>query len=197
MVAATKLRCYRAGHLVLLLLFGSLTGCATHHVLPRSEQTVDSPWQSFEEAKSAYDRIRPSHTTTAELRELGYDPYGGANIRILSYLDLLGMFMPNDAIALEDLAPALRRCLAAKDRCYAYEASPAHAVDQRSGNLLLDIMSFRRHVVHSGWNFKALIVVHEERVVYKLWGGTPRINRSSTDSTPLGPLQQINLGRFM
>lgn len=183
--------------LFLFPLLLALAGCSTTSVMPRKEASVQSAWTSFEEAKGAYEKIVPHQTTIADLKALGFDPYKTANIQILSYLDVMSRFMPNEAVGLQALDQELRDCIEARSRCYALEATPSHVVDQRSGNLVLDMLQFKEKTVTSGWRFKALIVLHDDQVVYKLWGGTPKLSEVTTSSQPLGPLNDVSLNRFL
>ena len=55
--------------------------------------------------------------------------------------------------------------------------------------MLLDLFNFRRKSTESGWRFEALIVIIDDIVVYKLWGGNPMIDQDKETKNPLGPLQ--------
>ena len=68
--------------LMVILVFYTLAACS---VLPTTTETAESPWESFEDAKTAYDAVAPTQTTKAELTELGYDPLETPNVRVLSY----------------------------------------------------------------------------------------------------------------
>ena len=43
-----------------------------------------------------------------------------------------------------------------------------------------------------GWNFKALILLNHDKVLYKLWSGQPNLDRTEQKKKPLGPLQEID-----
>jgi hypothetical protein len=62
-----------------------------------------SPWNSFKQAMSAYDKIILNQTTIEELQQLGFNPYSTPNVKILSYLDILQKFMPTNSVKLEHL----------------------------------------------------------------------------------------------
>ncbi len=176
-----------AGWLVCLAL---LNACAA--VLPATTETTDSPWVSFEAAKAAYDSIIPTQTTTAELTALGYDPYATPNVRVLSYIEIIQHFLPRDSIDPESLAPDLRACLEAREGCWGYEVAPGVTDRQREGNVLLDVFGFKRTTMTTGWRFTALIVIEDDVVQYKIWGGTPKIAEQKVETKPLGPLQEID-----
>jgi len=171
----------------LLTLLAGLGGCSG--LLPHSQQISESPWNSFSSAKAAYEKVVPGKTTVKDLKGLGFSPYDTPNIRILTYLDVIDLFVPRNAITLDDLDPAVRSCIAAKSRCLAYEAMPARVNDRRTGNVLADMLSFRRNSIKTGWTFRALFVIDDGMVVYKLWGGRPAIREISESKNPLGPLQ--------
>jgi len=158
-------------------------------MLPSSKLTAKSPWDSFGEAKSAFDKITLYQTTTGEMQALGFDPFTTPNIRILTYVDIMNRFMPNPSVKKEELAEGIQFCIDAKADCSAYEFDPQVIKSQRYGNVLLDLFNFRRRSTESGWKFEALIVMVDHIVVYKLWGGNPMIDQNKETKNPLGPLQ--------
>lgn len=165
----------------------ALTGCGSS--LPKGEAKTQSQWQTFEEAKVAYDSIVLHETTTADLRELGFDPYSAPNVRILSYLDIIRAFSPNDSVKPDDLPPSVRACIKAREECLAYEATPSVSSSKRVGNVVLDLLKFKRERIRTGWNFNALVVIDHDIVVYKIWSGMPIIDEMETRKNPLGPIQ--------
>lgn len=162
-------------------------GCGS--LLPRTRLDVKSPWSSFDEAKLAFDTVIPNQTSGKDLPAIGFDPFAGTNIRILTYLDVMNRFMPNPSIQKENLDPAIQNCIEVQERCRAYEFEPKAISSKRYGNVLLDILNFRRKTVDTGWQFNALIVLIDDSVVYKLWGGRPHIEERKDVVNPLGPLQ--------
>ena len=167
-----------------------LTGCSGN-VLPSSEETMESPWQSFAEAKQSFDQIQPSATTHDELQALGFDPTRTPNVRRLNYLEIIQRFMPHPSIRKKDLDPGLRRCIAAKVACYGYEIRPEVNQKERYGNAAMDFMNFRKNTRWTGWKFAGLVVLNAETVVYKVWDGIPQSVRRENRKNPLGPLQNI------
>lgn len=166
------------------------TGCASMHSSGRS--TAKSPWPDFAAAKAAFDRIEPGRTTLAELRTLGFDPYTNPNVRILNYLDIQNRFLPNQSVRLEDLPAPVRQSLAAQEQSVAYELDLTVISSQRYGNLFLDVFAFNRKTHETGWNFKALVLLNHDQVLYKLWSGQPNVDRFEQKKRPLGPFQEIN-----
>lgn len=158
--------------------------------LPKSESVTRSLWRSFDEVKSAYDRIVPGTTTIEELRAAGFDPFKNANMRVLNHLDLLRHFLPTDAIKPTDLDPALQRCFAAREHCMGYQISLERIDRERKGSALADLLNFHRQTHETGWSFSALFVMENGNVVYKLWSGVPRIDRLIDQDNPLGPVQE-------
>lgn len=182
---------HRQAQLLTTILLGlSLYGCS--NALPRTEDTTRSRWNNFAEAMADYEKITPYVTTIEELKGLGYDPYTQPNIRILSYLDIIQRFMPNQSITLDDLDPGLSFCIQSRNLCQAYEARPHKAKTKRVGNVLMDLLTFKRRTIASGWSFNALVVLSDGIVVYKVWSGDPIISGDKLRKNPLGPLQGVS-----
>ncbi len=178
-----------------LLLGLSLYGCS--NALPRTEDTTRSRWNSFAEAMADYEKITPYATTVDTLKDLGFDPFTQPNIKILSYLEITERFMPNQSITLDDLDPGLSFCLRSRSLCQAYEARPAKAKTKRVGNVFMDLLTFKRRTVASGWSFNALVVLSDGIVVYKVWSGDPVITGDKLRDNPLGPLQGVTGSTLM
>jgi hypothetical protein len=99
--------------------------------------------------------------------------------------------MPNESIRLQDLQPDVRACIESKDTCHAYELEVEITRNKRYGNLALDMFGFKKNTQVTGWSFKALIIVKEDRVAYKLRSGQPSIERHERKLKPLGPFQEL------
>jgi hypothetical protein len=173
--------------LCILIIAVFTAGCGS--LLPSAKRTTRSPWHSFADAKVSFDKIIPFQTTAEEMRTLGFDPFSTPNIKILTYVDIMNLFLPNPSINMEDLDEGIRSCIKAKSTCTAYEFDPQNLRSERHGNVLLDLFNFRRKTIESGWRFEALIVLVNDTVVYKIWGGTPSIDEHTDRKNPLGPLQ--------
>ena len=165
-------------------------GCAS--LFSSGAKATVSTWNNFDEARAAFERIDPGKTTVTQLRALGFDPYSQPSVRILTYLDIVQHFIPNNSITLEDLPPPVRDCIRAQEMASAYHVDITVTRSQRHGNLFLDIFSFRRRTRETGWNFKALILINHDVVVYKLWSGQPHLESAEDRKRPLGPLQEID-----
>ncbi len=175
-----------AGILMACLLVVN-TGCSS--LLPTAKGNIESPWETFEQAKDAFDRIVPHETTTTELAAFNIDPYKTPNVKILTYLDLIQRFMPNASITKEDLDASLRECISAKDDCRAYEIRVHKLKKKRYGNVFLDMFKFKRQTRLTGWNFYALVALKDNVVIYKIWGGQPQLDEDLYSKNPLGLLQ--------
>src|SRR5262245_8978752 len=173
-----------------LALVLTTTGCKS--LFSSTSSRSKTSWKSFDEAQSAYDKVVPHKTTLEELKGLGFDPHTTSNIRILTYLDLIQRFIPNASISLNDLQPDVRACIESKDCCHAYEMDLELTDNKRYGNLALDIFGFNRRSKTSGWTFKALIIVKDDVVAYKLRSGEPNVDRLEQKTKPLGPLQELD-----
>ncbi|GBC64150.1 hypothetical protein DENIS_5168 [Desulfonema ishimotonii] len=164
-----------------------LAGCSS--LLPSAKNDIKSPWQTFEEAKMAFDQIVPYKTTSLELKALGIDPFTRSNIKLLTYLDVIERFMPDAAIQRDALDAGVLDCLSGKESCHAYEVKAKRMYKERFGNVLADIFAFRRKTRITGWAFNAIIVLKNDVVVHKVWGGDPKLDELVDQKKPLGPLQ--------
>lgn len=177
-----------AGVVILVAAAAILADCGES--LPRSELETTSTWPTFEAAKAAYDEVKPSVTDVDALHRMGYDPYGGTNVQILSYLDVSRRFLAGDPQAVANVPPPVRTCLKAQNACKGYEVNLRRIHRKRKGSTFLDLFNFRRRTYETGWIFKALFVIHNNLVVYKLWSGIPKIDRRIRAENPLGPIQE-------
>jgi hypothetical protein len=174
--------------LAVAALAATLAGCA--QLLPKSSSEVTSPWGSYEAAKAAIERLVPERTTTAELHGLGLDPYLNPNVQILTYSDIVLRFPLGGAVAPERLDAGLRRCLEAGKACSGYSVTAKDIRRERVGTYLVDALGFKREVHINGWSFNALILLVDDRVVYTLHGGQPKVSEHEVSRQPLGPVQE-------
>ncbi len=166
-------------------------GCSS--LLPSVDESVDSGWTSYEDAKAAFDKIIPDRTDVTELKSLGFDPFQNSNIQLLNYLDLTQIFIPNASIRMADLHPRVRKCLKAKLSCQGYQIAPEVQHRQRFGNVVLDVFNFRRQTKTTGWKYRGLILLNDGLVVYKLESGQPKLFELEDKKNPLGPFQEITV----
>lgn len=175
------------------ILIAALYTTACSSVLPREKEETLSPWPTYEDARTSFDKILPGKTKVDQLGELGFDPKQTPNVTRLTYIDLLPRFLPNQSINLEHIAPPVSACILAREDCYGLEFKPGEIDRKRFGNAFLDIFGFKRRTRTTGWRFNGLILINGDLVVYTLAGGEPNINQVDTRKRPLGPLQEIDV----
>ena len=176
------LRCFTA---LLTLL---LAGCTS--LLPRV-QSATSPFDTFDAAQASIDALVPMRSTVAALRQLGIDPSTQPNTVILTHSDIVRRFLPTTLLKREDLDPGVNACLDARDACRGWEISAERVLRARTGSFLLDFTNFSRRTETTGWRFHALVLLVNDVVVYRAWGGQPNLQELEVRTNPLGPLQDI------
>ena len=176
---------FRAGVAVACAL--TLAGCA--ELLPKDRAEVLGSWDHFDIARAAIDRIEPYRTRAADLSALGITPYKTPNVTLLTYSDVVLRFPLGATIFSERLDQGVKECLSAGSACSGYAVKVEHIRRERVGNFWLDSLAFRRETEITGWNFNALILMVDDVVVYKAYGGQPVIHEYQNARQPLGPLQ--------
>lgn len=164
-------------------------GCAG--LLPEATQETRTQWRSYVEAETVFARIIPGKTSLAELKALGIDPEQTPNVALLGHADLLRRLDAVVSFEIETMDPALKACVSARQKCFAYELEQSFVERKRIGNFWLDFLSFKRTTDISGWQFDALVLISNDTVIYKLWSGKPKIHQSEVERNPLGPLQGL------
>ena len=177
-----------ACRILAVVLVGLCSGCSS--MLPSGKEVVKSPWNSFDEAQASFDQVFPDETTVEELSQLGFDPHKTPNIKILNYLDVRRLFKYEPGYDAH-YHPGVVACIRAKEACQTYDIDIKDVHKKRVGNFWLDIFVIKREEHKTGWNFQALILIVDEQVVYKLSGGSPKLDEIKTKKNPLGPLQEI------
>jgi hypothetical protein len=125
------------------------------------------------------------------LSALGIDPVKQANTIILTQADIVRRFVPSALLKREDLDPGVLACLEARDACRGWEMTATRLARTRTGSFLTDFTNFHRRTETTGWRFNALILLVNDVVVYRAWGGQPRVNEIEVNTNPLGPLQEL------
>lgn len=171
--------------LSLALLVG---GCSS--MLPRAS-SESSPFMSFDQARNAIDGLVPMKSDVATLTRLGIDPVQQPNTIILTHADIVRRFVPSALLKREDLDPGVLACLEARDACRGWEITAARILKARTGNFFADFANFSRRSETTGWRFNALILLVNDVVVYRAWGGQPSVNEVEVNTNPLGPLQEM------
>jgi hypothetical protein len=161
-------------------------GCAS--LLPTSK-TVLSEFQSFEEARLTIEGLVPTKSTLGNLNSLGIDPVKHPNTTILTHADVVRRFVPGSVLGKSDLDPGVVSCLEARDACRGLDVVATHIERNRIGNFFADFFNFSRRTDTTGWRFNAVILLVNDVVVYRTWGGQPSVNETEVRTNPLGPLQ--------
>lgn len=169
----------------LALLMG---GCTS--MLPKA-RSQSSPFQTFEQARTAIDGLVPMKSNVTDLTKLDIDPVKQPNTSILTHADIVRRFVPSALLKREDLDPGVLACLEARDACRGWEIPAARILRARTGNFFADFTNFSRRTETTGWRFNALILLVNDVVVYRAWSGQPNVNEVEVNTNPLGPLQDM------
>jgi hypothetical protein len=165
-----------------------LAGCTA--VLPTTTNTSKLPWREYTDAKNAFDGIEVNNATRKHLLDAGFNPDSMANSKLLNYVDVVNLF--GSAFKLEDLPEGVKTCVDARDACKAYVVTAQNIKAKREGNIATDLFGFGKLTRTTGWEFQATLVLVNDKVVYKLWKGTPAIETTERHRTPLGPMQNMS-----
>ena len=168
----------------------SLLTAACSSMLP-VVHNESSPFTSFDDARRAIDSLVPMKSDVDTLTRMGIDPAKQANTTILTQADVVRRFVPSALLQREDLDPGVLVCLQARDDCRGWEIQAAQITKARTGNFLADFTNFSRRSETTGWRFNALILLVRDRVVYRAWGGQPKVSEIEINTNPLGPLQEM------
>ena len=175
---------------VLLGLLTLTTGCQSLFLSNRS--STQSRWTNWDEINISFNKIAQGHTTVSDLKRMGFDPSVSPNIKIMPYVDIVPIFMPNPNIHIGDLPIGVRIYVEANTNNCAYMVELQDVLEKRHGSLLLDIFGFKRLTHQSGWRFKGLILIKGDVVVYTLSSGDPNISADENKIRPLGPFQELD-----
>lgn len=167
-----------------------MVGCAS--LLPKESSATKSRWKTYSEVETAFQSITLDITDTKSLETLGFYPLASPNVKLLNYVDIMQIFMPNPAVRREDLPEAVRKCIDAREQSCGYQIDFENTKSRRYGNVFLDVFGFNRQTHVEGWKFRGLILVTNGTVVYKLSSGEPQIARDESAIHPLGPLQELD-----
>jgi len=182
---------------LLVALLSLTTGCQSLFMSNRN--ATESRWTNWDQVTIAFNKIVPNHTTMADLTQMGFDPSVTPNICIMPYVDIVPIFMPNPNIHMADLPVGVEVYLESKTNNCAYRVELQDVRQKRHGNILLDMFGFKRLTHRSGWQFKGLILIKNNVVVYTLSSGVPNISSEDSIIKPLGPFQdmQDSAGRIL
>jgi len=172
----------------LTLLIAGAGGCSL--LLPVTK-TVSPTFQSFEEARQTIESLVPGQSDRTTLTALGMNPVKQPNIVILTHADVLRRVISGNILEKKDLDPGIVHCIDARDNCRGWELNVSQITKARNGFFLSDFMNFRRRTETTGWRFNALILLVNDVVVYRTWGGQPIVSELEVHTNPLGPLQDV------
>ncbi len=176
----------RVGSMLALAL--TVIGCGS--MLPKS-QSQSPTFQSFDEARQAIESLVPRQSNLHALSEMGLTPAKQPNTLILTHADVVRRMVNGSVMGKEDLDPGIVTCINARDACRGWELNVARISKARTGSFLADFVNFKRRTETTGWRFNALILLVNDVVVYRGWGGQPVINEVEVNTNPLGPLQDM------
>jgi hypothetical protein len=165
-----------------------LGGCST--MLPQSH-TESTSFTSFEEVRAAFERLEPMKSNKRTLQANGFNPSDHPNTKLLTHSDVVRWFVPSALLQRDDLDPGILACLQARDDCHGLEFDAAKISRVRTGSFITDFANFHRRTETTGWRFHGLILFVNDLVVYRSWGGQPRVNEVEIVKNPLGPLQDV------
>lgn len=176
-------------HMAVLLGVSLMTsGCTS--LLPKS-RSDSSTFERFQDAQQAVDSLVPMKSSRLTLAEIGLDAEKLPNTVILTQSDVLRRFLPSNVLRMQDLDPGVIACIEAKEGCRGLEFNIARISRQRTGGFFSDFVNFSRRTETTGWRFNGIVLLVNDVVVYRAWGGQPLINEVDVTNNPLGPLQDI------
>ena len=112
-------------------------------------------------------------------------------VAVQGMADVVRRFLPSSLIKREELDPGILACLEARDDCRGLEIIISRINRVRDGGFFADFFNFERHTTITGWRFNATVLFVNDLVVYRSWGGQPKVNETENTRNPLGPLQGI------
>ncbi|MBI1362525.1 MAG: hypothetical protein GC134_00905 [Proteobacteria bacterium] len=174
--------------LILAMIATTITGCAS--VLPSEIKRTETSWKTYKEASDAFEKIVTNETKRDQLAEIGYDPKGSGNIRLLSMPEILNRY--NAATTQNKLPEGLQKCISAGEKCDVIYIQLENITKKRVGNVALDLLGFKQETRIEGWRADAAIAIVDDVVVFKAWNGVPEVNEYEQKLQPLGPVQTVS-----
>lgn len=178
-----KYFCFLSSALILTIL----SGCSS--LLPKEKNLTVGIWNSYEEAENTFDLITPYVTNIHDLIDLNLNPEGNKNITILNYAEIANRFDLGGGIKEYIPDKGISECIIAKSECRGYLVNEKVLKSKRYGNFLSDLLNFKRKTDITGWEFKGVILIKNNLVVYKLSSGIPALHEKVESFRPLGPFQ--------
>lgn len=166
----------------------SLGGCSG--MLPK-KQIDATPFKTFDEAKVAIESLVPMQSDISALAEKGIDLKTYPNATMLSHSDVVRRFVPSSILKRDDLDPGILMCMESRDACRGVDLSVSKITKTRKGNFFADFTNFNRRTHTTGWRLQAVILLVNDKVVYRTWGGQAVVDQMEESNNPLGPLQTM------
>lgn len=164
-----------------------LSGCTS--LLPRGSSVTPSPFQTFEQARAAVERLAPFRTRETELAALGFDPREGKNVTQIAYPEIVARLAPHSGVPIDHLDAGIRACIEARAGCRAYLFRFDQVSRKREGGFWVDFLNIRRVTHTTGWWFETLVVVSEGVVLFRNYSGEAHMDKLERQTNPLVPLQ--------
>lgn len=188
---------YNAKILFISLFVLLFTSCNNKKLLPSSVTYTESKYVSFDKIENDINKIEIGKTTNEDLLNMGIDLENMANVKRLTYLDIMSKFKLDSPSRYTlfnniDLPQGVITSLAAREKLKAYEVNLERIVKQREGSYLLDALNFRKNTHITGWKFSCLIMIVDGIVEYVLYSGEKNIDKLEKQKNPLGPFQGFN-----
>lgn len=172
-----------------LPVFAALvSGCTS--LLPVSHSDT-STFKSFDEARDAVVALVPKQSTKRVVDAGGIDFAAQPNTRFLTHADIVRLMVPAGVLTRQDLEPGIVACLEARDACNGLEITASKIEKRRTGSFFADFINYRQRTETKGWRFNALILYVGDTVVYRSWGGQPKVDELDVTTKPLGPFQDM------
>jgi hypothetical protein len=173
---------------VLCSVSSGMVACSS--LLPRAGNE-SFYFDSFEQAQHAIESLVPMQSTVKDLEARNLDPEHQPNTVLLSFADISKKFLGTGVLSKDDLGPGISACLSARDACRGLDLNISKIEKKRTGAFFPDFINYHRRTETTGWRFNALILVVDDVVVYRSWGGQPEVNEIDNQKNPLGPFQDI------
>ncbi len=174
----------------ILSFFAALSAVGCSSLLPVSHSNA-SAFQTFDEARDAVVALVPMKSTRSTAGDGGVDFAAQPNTKILTHSDVVRLLVPAGLLKREDLDPGILVCVQARDACRGLDIVASRIAKTRTGSFFADFINYRQRTETTGWRFNALILYVDDLVVYRSWGGQPKVDELDVITRPLGPFQDM------
>lgn len=179
----------------LLLCSFMFVGCGfkSSKILPSSEVTITSKWNTLESVDGAYEKILLGNTPE-QLRVMGIDD-NTPNLKVLGKRTTIEQLTPNKK---EVDREVIESCQNSKN-CYSFLITSSKKNTNRIGNAAKDIFGFEKITKETGWYIEAMFIFVDNKLVFKTRDKEANIEIIKKNKRPLGPLQNLddNLGSII